>query len=105
MAKKENKPSIDFAFGKENYVLVIIAIAPDLYWICFACQEADQRSCSLGSFYLQFPESPFAPILVIGGFVVAVVAVLKKIEGIIFQLFIDVQTKENHFMSAHFFIL
>lgn len=78
MAKKENKPSIDFAFGKENYVLVIIAIA--LIFIGFVCMSGggSKDPAVWDPSIFSFRRITLAPILVIGGFVVAVVAVLKK---------------------------
>lgn len=78
MAKKENKPTIDFAFGRENYVLMLIAIA--LIFIGFVCMAgggSDDPSIWDPSIF-SFRRITLAPILVISGLVVAVVAVLKK---------------------------
>ena len=78
MAKKENKPTIDFAFGRENYVLMLIAIA--LIFIGFVCMAGGGSSdpSIWDPSIFSFRRITLAPILVISGLVVAVVAVLKK---------------------------
>lgn len=76
--KKENKPTIDFAFGRENYVLMLIAIA--LIFIGFVCMAGGGSSdpSIWDPSIFSFRRITLAPILVISGLVVAVVAVLKK---------------------------
>lgn len=78
MSKKENKSSLDFAFGKENYILTIAAIV--LIIIGFACMVGggSKDPSVWDPSIFSFRRVTLAPILVISGFVVGVFAVMKK---------------------------
>ena len=78
MAKKETRQSLDFPFGKENYILMFIGIA--FIFIGFACMAGggtnDPKIWNPEMF--SFRRITLAPILVIMGFVIEVFAILKK---------------------------
>lgn len=79
MAKKETKvPHQDFAFGKENYVIMLIGIA--VIFIGFACMTGGEAKDPkvFNPEIFSFRRITLAPILVILGFVIEVYAILKK---------------------------
>ncbi len=79
MAKKEIKPAQqDFAFGKENYIIMLIGIA--VIFIGFACMSGGGSSDPAGfnPELFSFRRITLAPILVILGFVIEVYAIVKK---------------------------
>lgn len=79
MAKKEIKsPQQDFAFGKENYVIMLIGIA--LIIIGFACMVGGESKdpAVFNPEIFSFRRITLAPILVILGFVVEVYAIVRK---------------------------
>jgi hypothetical protein len=79
MAKKEIKnPQQDFAFGKENYVIMLIGIA--VIFIGFLCMMGGRASdpAVFNKEVFSFRRLTLAPILVILGFVIEVYAIVKK---------------------------
>ena len=79
MAKKENKaPQQDFAFGKENYVIMLIGIA--VIFIGFVCmiggESKDPAVFNPEIFSTQ--RITVAPVLVIIGLVIEIYAIMKK---------------------------
>ncbi len=79
MAKKEIKPPTeDFAFGKENYVIMLIGIA--VIFIGFLCMSGGPAKDP--SVYdpdiFSFRRITLAPILVIAGFIIEIYAIVKK---------------------------
>ena len=79
MAKKEIKtPQQDFAFGKENYMLMLIGIA--VIFIGFACMSGGEAKnpAVFNPEIFSFRRITLAPVLVILGFVIEVYAILKK---------------------------
>jgi len=80
MAKKEVKqqPQQDFAFGKENYVIMLIGIA--VIFIGFLCMSggATKDPAVFDPDIFSFRRITLAPILVILGFVIEVYAILRK---------------------------
>ena len=78
MAKKDNKPSVDFAFGRENYILMLAGIA--LIFIGFLLMAgggSEDPAVWDGSIF-SARRITLAPIVVMAGFVVEVVAIMKK---------------------------
>jgi uncharacterized membrane protein len=79
MAKKEIKhPTEDFAFGKENYVIMLIGIA--VIFIGFLCMSGGPSKDPnvFDPDIFSFRRITLAPILVILGFVIEVYAIVKK---------------------------
>ena len=79
MAKKELKQSTDdFAFGKENYTLMLIGLA--FIIIGFMCMSGGPSKDPnvFDPDIFSFRRITLAPILVIAGFVIELLAILKK---------------------------
>ncbi|MCX6290650.1 MAG: DUF3098 domain-containing protein [Bacteroidetes bacterium] len=79
MAKKEEKhPTQDFAFGKENYIIMLVGIAVII--LGFACMSGGPSKDPnvFDPDIFSFRRITLAPILVILGFIIEVYAVLKK---------------------------
>lgn len=79
MAKKEVKTTVvDFPFGKENYVLMLVGIA--LIFLGFICMAGGGTSdpAVFDESIFSFRRITLAPTLVIAGFVVEVWAIMKK---------------------------
>ncbi len=79
MAKKEIKDqSQDFAFGKENYTIMLIGIAVIIIgFVCMSGGPSKDPSVFDPDIF-SFRRITLAPILVILGFVIEIYAVLKK---------------------------
>ena len=78
MAKKEIKPTIDFPFGRENYILMLIGIA--IIFLGFVLMNgggSDDPAVWDPSIF-SFRRITLAPILVISGFVIEIFAIMKK---------------------------
>ncbi len=78
MAKKELKQVVDFPFGRENYILMLIGIG--LIFLGFACMVgggSDDPAVWDPSIFSPM-RITVAPILVIAGFIVEVFAIIKK---------------------------
>ena len=76
--KKENKPSSDFAFGRENYMLMIIGIAVIAlgYMLMRGGGSTDPNVFNPDIF--SFRRVTLAPILIIVGFIIEIAAILRK---------------------------
>jgi len=79
MAKKEIKhPTEDFAFGKENYTIMLIGIAViALGFICMSGGPSKDPNVFDPDIF-SFRRITLAPIIVIAGFVIEIYAILKK---------------------------
>ena len=78
MAKKESKPTLDFAFGKENYKWMLIGIAIIfLGFILMAGGGSDDPKVFNPDIF-SFRRITLAPIIVMIGFIVEIYAILKK---------------------------
>jgi hypothetical protein len=78
MAKKDSKPTLDFAFGRENYKWMLIGIAIIfLGFVLMAGGGSDDPKVFNPDIF-----SPrritIAPIVVMIGFIVEIYAILKK---------------------------
>jgi hypothetical protein len=79
MAKKEIKgQQQDFAFGKENYMIMLIGIA--VIFIGFLCMSggATTNPAEFNPDVFSFRRITLAPVLVILGFIIEVYAIVKK---------------------------
>ena len=76
--KKDNKPSADFAFGRENYMLMIIGLViifiGNLLMLGGGSSDPNVFSPEIFS----FQRLTLAPILIMLGFVIEIVAILRK---------------------------
>jgi hypothetical protein len=79
MAKKEIKqPQQDFAFGRENYMIMFIGIAFIFFgFVCMSGGSSPDPNVFDPDIF-SFRRITLAPILVILGFVIEVYAILKK---------------------------
>ena len=81
MAKKEVKvknQAPDFAFGRENYIIMLIGLA--FIFTGFICMSggASEDPAAFDPGMFNFRRLTLAPILVIAGFVIEVFAIVKK---------------------------
>lgn len=76
--KKDNKPSADFAFGRENYMLMIIGIAVIAlgYMLMRGGGSTDPNVFNPDIF--SFRRVTLAPILIVVGFIIEIAAILRK---------------------------
>lgn len=78
MSKKEAKQPVDFPFGKENYMLMILGIALIfLGFILMSGGGSDDPAVWDPSIF-STTRITIAPLLVMAGFVVEVFAIIKK---------------------------
>jgi hypothetical protein len=77
MAKKDSKPTLDFAFGRENYKWMLIGAIIFLGFVLMAGGGSDDPKVFNPDIF-----SPrritIAPIVVMIGFIVEIYAILKK---------------------------
>jgi hypothetical protein len=76
--KKDNKSSADFAFGKENYVLMLLGIAVIILgYILMAGGGSDDPNVFNPEIF-STRRLTVAPILIMLGFVIEIFAILRK---------------------------
>jgi len=79
MAKKEQKDHTqDFAFGKENYVIMLIGIGVIILGFICMSGGASKDPSVFNPDIFSFRRITLAPILVILGFVIEIYAIIKK---------------------------
>jgi hypothetical protein len=78
MAKKENKPVIDFAFGKINYTLMLIGIAVIFFGFLLMTGGGSKDPAVWDPSIFSFRRITLAPIVIISGFVIEVFAIVIK---------------------------
>lgn len=79
MSKKENKPvQQDFAFGKENYKLMLLGLALIFTGFVLMSGGGSEDPNIWNPEIFSFRRITLAPVLVILGFVVEVFAIVKK---------------------------
>ena len=76
--KKDNKSSADFAFGRENYLLMVLGIAVIAlgYMLMRGGGSTDPNVFNPDIF--SFRRITLAPILVVIGFIIEIAAILRK---------------------------
>lgn len=78
MAKKEIKPTFDFAFGKENYILMLTGFAVIvLGFILMTGGGSDEPSVWDPSVF-STRRVTVAPLLVVAGFIIEVFAIIRR---------------------------
>ena len=78
MAKKEIKQVVDFPFGKENYILMLVGIGLIFLGFVFMVGGGSDDPAIWDPSIFSPMRITVAPILVIAGFVVEVFAIVKK---------------------------
>jgi hypothetical protein len=78
MAKKEVKPTIDFPFGRENYVLMFTGLAIIFLGFILMSGGGSEDPAVWDPSIFSFRRITLAPILVISGFVIEIFAIMKK---------------------------
>ena len=80
MAKKEIKPTIDFPFGRENYIWMLVGIGFVFLGFVFMAGGGSEDPAVWDPAVLSPMRITVAPILVIAGFIVEVYAIVKKVK-------------------------
>lgn len=78
MAKKETKSTIDFPFGRENYVLLLIGIVVIFIGFALMAGGGSDDPAVWNPEIFSARRITVAPIVVMIGFVIEVVAIVKK---------------------------
>ena len=78
MAKKETKPVQDFAFGKENYILMLVGIGLIFLGFILMSGGGSEDPKVFNPDIFSFRRITLAPVVVLAGFVVEIYAILKK---------------------------
>ena len=78
MAKKEIKPVNDFAFGRENYMWMLIGIACILAGFILMSGGGSKDPNVFNPDIFSFRRITLAPIVVFIGFLIEIYAILKK---------------------------
>ena len=78
MAKKEIKPVNDFAFGRENYMWMLIGIACILLGFMLMSGGGSKDPNVFNPDIFSFRRITLAPVVVLIGFVIEFYAILKK---------------------------
>ena len=78
MAKKETKSTIDFPFGRENYVLMLIGIVVIFIGLALMAGGGSDDPAVWNPEIFSARRITVAPIVVMIGFVIEVVAIVKK---------------------------
>ena len=76
--KKDNKPSADFAFGRENYMLMIIGITVIFLGFILMQGGGSSNPNVFNPEIFSFRRVTLAPILIITGFIIEIAAILRK---------------------------
>jgi len=78
MAKKELKPVNDFAFGRENYMWMLIGIGCIFFGFILMSGGGSKDPKIFNPDIFSFRRITLAPIVVLVGFIIEIYAILKK---------------------------
>lgn len=79
MAEKNTQTKPDFAFGKENYILLLVGLAFIVIgFILMSGGGSDNPNVFNGDELFSFRRITLAPIVVIIGFIIEIVAIMRK---------------------------
>jgi hypothetical protein len=78
MAKKETKLVNDFAFGRENYIWMLIGIACIFVGFILMSGGGSKDPNVFNPDIFSFRRITLAPVVVLIGFVIEIYAILKK---------------------------
>ena len=76
--KKEKKATVDFAFGRENYRIMLIGLALIVLGFALMTGGGSENPNVWNPDIFSFRRITLAPVLVILGFVIEVFAIIKK---------------------------
>ncbi|HLG35290.1 MAG TPA: DUF3098 domain-containing protein [Bacteroidia bacterium] len=76
--KKDNKPAIDFAFGRENYMLMIAGIVVIFIGNLLMVGGGSTDPNVFNPDIFSFRRLTLAPVLIFLGFVIEIAAILRK---------------------------
>ena len=76
--KKDNKPAAGFAFGRENYMLMIIGITVIFLGFILMQGGGSSNPNVFNPEIFSFRRVTLAPILIITGFIIEIAAILRK---------------------------
>ncbi len=76
--KKDNKPTVDFAFGKENYILMIAGILVIIFGFILMSGGGSTNPNVFNPDIFSARRITVAPLVVMLGFIIEIAAVLKK---------------------------
>ena len=76
---ENNENKVDFAFGKENYILLLVGLGfIVLGFILMSGGGSEDPNVFNGDELFSFRRITLAPIVVILGFIIEIVAIMKK---------------------------
>lgn len=78
MAKKEVKPVFDFAFGKENYILMLVGLAVIVTGFILMTGGGSDDPNVWDPSVFSTRRITVAPLMVIIGFVIEIFAIVRK---------------------------
>lgn len=78
MTKKDQKPVNDFAFGRENYMWMLIGIACIFLGFVLMSGGGSKDPNVFNPDIFSFRRITLAPIVVLVGFIIEIYAILKK---------------------------
>lgn len=78
MAKKEVKNIVDFPFGKENYILMLVGLAFIVIGFALMTGGGSDDPAVWDPSIFSFRRITLAPVLVMIGFGIEIFAILKK---------------------------
>jgi hypothetical protein len=76
--KKDNKPAADFAFGRENYMLMTLGIVVIIIGFILMSGGGSDDPLKFNPEIFSPRRITVAPIVIILGFIIEIAAVLKK---------------------------
>jgi hypothetical protein len=76
--KKDNKPTADFAFGRENYMLMTLGIVVIIIGFILMSGGGSDDPLKFNPEIFSPRRITVAPIVIILGFIIEIAAVLKK---------------------------
>ena len=78
MSKKENTKKIGLALGKENYMLLIIAVVIVILGFILMTGSKNEDPEVFNESIYSFRRITLAPMVVLGGFIFGIYAIMKK---------------------------
>ncbi len=78
MAKETEKPKTDLAFGKENYILLLVGLGFIVTGFILMTGGGSDDPNVFSEEIFSFRRITLAPIVVITGFVIEIFAIMKK---------------------------
>jgi hypothetical protein len=77
-SRKDNKSTLDFAFGRENYMLMIVGIVVIIFGFILMSGGGSDNPNVFSPDIFSARRITVAPIVINLGFIIEIVAILKK---------------------------